>query len=72
MKFLVTAQNKDNYYALAPEKRLQMMMGAYAYIEKYRKAGKLKEVFNTPGLKGSVGIWEVGSSEEVETMVSNR
>jgi hypothetical protein len=69
MKFLVTARNKDSYYALAPEKRLQMMVGSYAYIEKHRKSGKCKEVLHTADLKGSVSIWEVASSEEAARLM---
>ncbi len=69
MKFLVTARNKDSYYALAPEKRLEIMMGAYAYIEKHRKSGKCKEVLHTADLKGSASIWEVASSEEAARLM---
>jgi len=69
MKFLVTSRNKDSYYALAPEKRAQLLMEAYAFLEKYRKAGKLKEVFYTSDMKGMVSIWEIGSSEESARLV---
>ena len=69
MKFLVTSHNKDSYFALAPEKRMQLLAEAYAYIEKYRKAGKLKEAFYTPDLKGMVSVWDVASSEEAARLV---
>jgi hypothetical protein len=65
MKFLVTARNKDAYYALPPEKRIELMQGAVALIEKNQKAGKCKEVYFLGDLKGSVVIWEVSSDEEV-------
>ena len=65
MKFLVTTRNKDSYYALAPEKRLQLMAEAYAYMDKHLKAGKCREMFQTSDLKGSVSIWDIASSEEV-------
>jgi muconolactone delta-isomerase len=64
MKFLVIGQNKDAYYMLPPERRMEIMQGAVAYIEKYRKTGKCKEIYETADLKGSVSIWEVESSEE--------
>jgi hypothetical protein len=64
MKFLVISQNKDSYYMLPPERRMEIMQGAAAFIEKYRKTGKCQEIYETADLKGSVSIWEVGSSEE--------
>ena len=69
MKFLVTTRNKDSYYALAPEKRLQLMAEAYAYMDKHLKAGKCREMFVTADLKGNVSIWDVVSSEEATRFV---
>ena len=69
MKFLVISQNKDSYYMLPPERRMEIMQGVVAWIEKYRKAGKCQEVYETADLKGSVSIWEVASSEESARLV---
>jgi hypothetical protein len=69
MKFLVITQNKDAYYMLPPERRMEIGQGVIAWIEKYRKAGKCKEVYETADLKGSVSIWEVASSEESARLV---
>jgi hypothetical protein len=69
MKFLVITQNKDAYYMLPPEKRMEIMQGLVAWIEKYRKTGKCKEVYETADLKGSVSIWEVASSEEAARLI---
>ncbi|GEM_PF-1072461 len=72
MKFLVISQNKDAYYMLPPERRMEIMQASVAFIERYRKAGKCKEIYDTADLKGSVSIWEVASSEEsARLMVGN-
>ncbi len=64
MKFLAITQTKDSYYMLPPETRMQTMLAGDAYIRKYLKSGKCREIFETADLKGSVSIWEVGSSDE--------
>jgi len=64
MKFLVISRNKDAYYMLPPERRMEIMQEVVAFIDKYRKAGKCKEIYETADLKGGVSIWEVASSEE--------
>lgn len=69
MKFLAITQTKDSYYALPPETRMQTMLAGDAYIRKYLKSGKCKEMFETADLKGSVSIWEVGSSEEAARLM---
>lgn len=69
MKFLAIGQTKDSYYLLSQETRMQTMLAADDYIRKYLKSGKCKEIFETADLKGSVSIWEVGSSEEAARLM---
>jgi len=69
MKFLVLARNKDSYYMLPPERRIEIMQAVIAYMEKYRKAGKCKEVYEAADLKGGVSIWEVESSAEAARLM---
>ena len=64
MKFLCITHNKDSLYALPPETRVQIRTGAWAFIDKYLKAGKCKEIYFLGDTKGSVSIWEIESSEE--------
>jgi len=64
MKFLVTSQTRDSYYTLPTKKRMEFTLAGDAYIRKYLKSGRCKEAFSTCDLKGSVSIWELGSSEE--------
>lgn len=64
MKFLVIMRNKDSYYTFPPEKQMEIATGAIAVVDKYLKAGKLKDIYYHIDLMGSVSIWEVESSEE--------
>jgi hypothetical protein len=64
MKFLTIARHKDSLYSLPPQKRAEVLTGTSAFIDKYLKAGKLKEIYFHGDMKGSVGIWEFQSSEE--------
>lgn len=64
MKFLITARNKDAYFALPPEKREEIVREIWAFVERYRKAGKLKDIFYTPDLKGAVAVWDLASAED--------
>jgi len=64
MKFLVTTETRDSYYVLPMEKQAQLFVAADAFIRKYLKSGKCKEVFYTSGFKKSVSIWEIETSAE--------
>lgn len=64
MKFLVISKTKDMFYALPQEQRVELVAEAFAMIDKYRKSGKLKEVYNTPDQKSTVMIWDWASPEE--------
>ena len=43
---------------------MEVMGATSAFVDKYRKEGKLKEIYNLVGLKGAVSIWEIGSAED--------
>jgi hypothetical protein len=64
MKYLVLGRRKDAFLMLPPEKRVEIWEGMVAFIEKYRKAGKCKEIYYDADLKGSMSIWETDSEEE--------
>lgn len=64
MKFLTISRLKDSFFTVPPELQMQLVAGVTAYVDKTRKAGKLKEIYNVPGLKMTVSIWEVESAEE--------
>jgi len=51
-------------FMLPPEKQLEIAEGSNAFIDKLRKAGSLKEIYNMPGLKGNMSIFESESAEE--------
>jgi muconolactone delta-isomerase len=65
MKCLFTSHTKDSYYALPQETRMQLMEGSMAFVDRYRKEGKCKEIYFTPDMKGSVSVWEMESDVEV-------
>jgi hypothetical protein len=43
---------------------MEVMEGTVAFVDKYRKAGKCKEIYLHGDLKGAVSIWESESDEE--------
>ena len=64
MKFLTIIKDKDLFFTLPPEMQRQLCEGEAAFIDKYRKAGKLQVFYNMPGLKGGIAMFEVESGEE--------
>ena len=64
MKFLIITRQKDSFVMLPPEMQRQLMEGQAAFIDKYRKAGKIQVIYNMPGLKGGIAMFEVESGEE--------
>ena len=64
MKLLVNSRRKDAFLMLPLEKRVEAWEGMVAFIEKYRNAGKCKEIYMHGDMKGGVSIWEVESDEE--------
>jgi len=69
MKFVVNSRRKDVFLMLPEEKRMEIMEGMIAFIEKYRKAGKCKEIYYDGDLKGAVSIWEAESDEESTQLI---
>ena len=64
MKYLAIARNKDSFYALPPEKRKEIRTASIAFVDEQLKAGKCEDAYYLGGMKGSVTIWELESSEE--------
>jgi hypothetical protein len=65
MKFLVILHLKDSINLLPLDKRAEIQTASFAFIDKYRKSGKLKENYFTTDMQGGVALWEVASPEEV-------
>ncbi len=63
MKFLIISRMKDNFVALPIEDQEHLMLGLKTFIEKYRKAGNLKDIYSVPSIKGNVSVWEVDTAE---------
>lgn len=69
MKFVVNSRLKDAFLLLPAEKRTELVEGMIAFVEKQRKAGKCKEIYEHGDLKGAVSIWELESDTEVAKLV---
>ena len=65
MKFLVFVRTKDLFLGLPQEKQIKLLNETFDFIEKQKRAGHCKEIYYTPGYKGTVSIWEVETSEEL-------
>ena len=65
MKYLVHSRRKDAFLMLPREKQVEIWEGMVAFIDKYRKAGKCKEIYMDGDMKGGVLIWEVESDEDI-------
>jgi len=64
MKFLIISRTKDAFLTLPQERQTELLTAALSWIEKYRKAGKCKEIYWIPGWNRSVVIWEAESGED--------
>jgi hypothetical protein len=65
VKFLVILHLKDSINLLPLDKRAEIQTASFAFIDKYRKSGKLKENYFTTDMQGGVAIWDLASAEEV-------
>lgn len=65
MKQLIITRAKDLFYMAPPKTRMEVVEGVAAFIDKYRKEGKCKEIYIVPGLKMTVSIWEAESDEKL-------
>jgi hypothetical protein len=64
MKFLIISRIKDTFAMVPPERQAQIMEGVTAFVEKYRKAGVCKEIYNISSIHGTASVWEVDSAEK--------
>ena len=64
MKYMVTTRNNDAFFTLPQEKREEIVKATWAFVDKYRRSGQLKDIFYTPDLKGGVSVWELATPEE--------
>ena len=64
MKYLAICRNKDLFYALPPETRAEIRTASIAFVDECLKSGKCEDAYYLGDMKGSVTIWELGSSEE--------
>ena len=65
MKFLVFVRTKDLFLGLPQEKQIKLLNETFDFIERQKKAGHCKEIYYTPGYKGTASIWEAETSEEL-------
>lgn len=65
MKVLFITRMKDTFALLPKEQQEQILQGAGAFIEKYRRTGACKEIYAMPNEKASVSIWELESGEQM-------
>ena len=64
MKFLIISRTKEVFLTLPPERQTELLTAALSWIEKYRKAGKCKEIYWIPGWNRAAVIWEAESGED--------
>lgn len=64
MKFLIISRTKEVFFTLPPERQTELLTGSLSWIEKYRKAGKCKELYWIPGWNRAVVVWEAESGED--------
>jgi hypothetical protein len=64
MKFLIITRMKDAFCMVPLEKQAQIMEGVVTFVDKYRKAGVCKEIFNVSSVHGTASVWDVESAEK--------
>jgi hypothetical protein len=64
MKFLVINRMKDMFAMIPLEQQAQIAEAGAAFIEKYKKAGICKEIYDIASIHGGASIWEVDSAEK--------
>ena len=69
MKYLVLSRRKDALLMLPREKQVEIWEGMVAFVDKYRKAGKCKEIYMDGDMKGGMSIWETDSDEEITKFI---
>jgi len=69
MKYLVLTRRKDAFLMVPPEQRMAIWEGTVAFIKKYHKAGKCKEMYMDGDMQGSASIWETDSEVDVTKFI---
>jgi hypothetical protein len=69
MKYLVLSRRKDAFLMVPQEQRIAIWEGTVAYIRKYKRSGKCKEIYMDGDLQGSASIWESNSEAEVTRFI---
>ena len=64
MRFLAITRNKDSYYALPKEARMEIGLQSLGFVQKHLQDGSCKHVYFTPDLKGTVSVWELESDRQ--------
>ena len=64
MKFLIITRMKDTFGMVPLDKQAQIMDGVVAFVDKYKKAGVCKEIYNISSIHGTASVWDVESSEK--------
>ena len=68
MKFLVISRTKDVFFTLPRERQTEILTANLAFSEKYRKAGKCKEIYWIAGWSRGVSIWDFESHDEASRL----
>lgn len=66
MKVLVIHHKQDRFYTSPRETQLRVVQTSADYIRRYKKAGKLLDIYNLAATQGLITIWEVESPEELD------
>lgn len=69
MKYLVLTRRKDALLMVPQEQRVAIWEGSVAFIKKYQKAGKCKEIYMDSDMQGTASIWETDSEEDVTKFI---
>jgi hypothetical protein len=64
VKFLIISKMKDAFCMIPVDKQAQIMEGNFAFVDKYRKAGILREIYSIPSIHGTITVWDVESGEK--------
>jgi len=65
MKMVAISRMKDSFMMLPPERQAVIMEATFAWVDKYRRAGKLKRMYHAPGWDHrTMTILDVDSPEE--------
>lgn len=69
MKYLVLTRRKDAFLMVPQEQRMAIWEGMVAFLKKYQKMGKCKEIYSDGDMQGGVSIWETDSEEDVTKFI---